>query len=75
MLIIILNFSAYNFHYCTGTMEFVFSIFVPIRIYQNPDTDKTNILLIIKENPGFISGLIRSLARLTSVQQLTYLND
>jgi group I intron endonuclease len=44
MLIIILIFSAYNFHYCTATMEFVFSIFVPIMIYPDAELCKYQIL-------------------------------
>lgn len=52
LLIIILAFSAYNFYYCTATMEFLFSIFVPVMIYRNPDTDKTNILTDNKGKAG-----------------------
>src|SRR5690242_16413417 len=51
-LVAILTFSAYNFHYCTATMEFLFSIIVPVIIYQNPETDKTNILLDNKGKTG-----------------------
>src|ERR1700761_4694332 len=52
LLIIILTFSTYNFHYCTATMEFVFSIFVPIMIYPNPETEKSTILSDNKGKTG-----------------------
>jgi excinuclease UvrABC nuclease subunit len=51
-LVIIPAFSAYNFYYYTETMEFVFSIFVPIMIYPNAETNETNILLDNKSKAG-----------------------